>query len=128
MAKSGGGSGRGGGGGRASSPDAIAARLTALGGNRWTKGSEDRIYFDRETIAELGGLRTQRYRSGNISSATLRGDSISNRAARDLIESMPKTAYYDLARNTLVLRDGSLRGATSQQFQSRVRAAVAARR
>jgi hypothetical protein len=109
------------------SPAAVASRLEALGGTRWTKGPEDRVYFDRDTIAKIGGMRVQRYRSGGISGATLRGSKIGNSAANDIIYAMPKTAYYDLVRGTLVAREGNLRGATSQAWQAAVAAAVARR-
>ena len=48
-------------------------------GSRWTKGQMDRIYFNN--LAELYGVQTTRYNTGNISSATLDGERISNSQA-----------------------------------------------
>ncbi|EPC5509157.1 hypothetical protein M8E51_004282 [Salmonella enterica] len=48
--------------------------LEALGGNRWTKNSMDRVYFNGETLAEIVGFSFSTYKTGNVSSASL-GDS-----------------------------------------------------
>lgn len=46
-------------------------------GNRWTKGRFDRIYFDWEQL----GLEVEYYNTGSISSATWKGEEISNAEA-----------------------------------------------
>lgn len=46
-------------------------------GNRWTKGRFDRIYFNWEQM----GLEVEYYNTGNISSATWKGEEISNSEA-----------------------------------------------
>jgi len=56
-------------------------RLQQLG-NRWQKNGMDRIYFNG--LAEWYGLRCTYYNTGNISSATLNGERISNNSARKI--------------------------------------------
>lgn len=51
--------------------------LINAGGKLWEKNGMSRIYFN----ASLIGLDISRYKTGNISSATLNGDSISNSEA-----------------------------------------------
>lgn len=52
--------------------------LINLGGSEWKAYGKHRIYFDTEIQCELLGLEIQRYKTGNISSATLNGEDISN--------------------------------------------------
>lgn len=56
--------------------------LVAVGGARWQKGAMDRVYFNN--LSEWYGLKTSRYNTGNISSATLDGKGISNGLAREI--------------------------------------------
>lgn len=52
-------------------------KLEDAGFKRWTKGGYDRLYID----ATACGLEYDTYKSGNISSATFNGESISNARA-----------------------------------------------
>ena len=54
--------------------------LKALGAKEWKTETHHRFYFN--DLAGLYGLKVTRYNTGNISSATLDGESISNSAAR----------------------------------------------
>jgi hypothetical protein len=73
----------------------IIKTLEAKNGNRWTKYGKDRIYFDARNA--LSGLETDRYNTGNISSATLNGESISNSEAKRLITAaLDVKIYYDI--------------------------------
>lgn len=74
--------------------------MTAIGGNRWTKNGHDRVYINNWT--ELAGLKTSHYNTGNISSATWQGETISNSQAYKLGGSIDKI-WYDAA-------DGKLHG------------------
>lgn len=56
------------------------AALEEKGFRRWTKGTMDRLYINAETL----GLELDYYKSGNISSATYRGESISNRRGGEM--------------------------------------------
>lgn len=69
-------------------------------GKLWEKNGIRRVYFN--ALEELFGLTISRYSSGNISSATLDGDSISNSDAKAFV-AITNTGkfYYDL--NTLHL-------------------------
>lgn len=53
------------------------------GFKRWTKGGHDRLYIDAESL----GLEIERYKTGNVRSATWQGDRISNTDGRRLIAS-----------------------------------------
>lgn len=120
------GEGGGGGGGKASTPDAMAARLERLGGNRWTKGGKDRVYFDREAIAEQAGLRYKTYGSGNISSATYQGETISNSLANRILGGMPQSVWFDLGERKFYRRgdpEAAARGAYSTWLAKAKRAA-----
>lgn len=78
----------------------VVARLVAAGGKEWRSDSgAHRVYFN--DLAGLYGLKTSRYGTGNISSATLRGSGISNSQARK-IESAFVFAklWYDVGTKT----------------------------
>lgn len=55
--------------------------LVNIGGNRWTKGNYDRIYFSAESL----GLKVERYHTGNISHAEYNGKKISHSSATEII-------------------------------------------
>jgi len=63
-------------------------------GSEWNRDNKHRIYFD---LRALYGLRTEHYKTGNISSATLRGEPISNGRARDLGTTLDfAKVFYDI--------------------------------
>ena len=66
--------------------------LVAIGGSRWTKGGKDRIYLNG--WARFIDLEVERYRTGNICSASLRGEGIPNAEARRLLAAVDKV-YFD---------------------------------
>lgn len=61
-----------------------ADQITRIGGKEWTGANgAHRVYLNEDVWTALIGLEIDRYRSGNIQYATLRGEKISNaRAAR----------------------------------------------
>lgn len=65
----------------------MKAKLETLGGKYWEAGDRRRVYFDAAACAKLVGLDCSYYNTGNISSATLAGESISNSAAGKMIDS-----------------------------------------
>lgn len=84
-------------------PEMTAETLTAAGGSLWEKGSMRRVYFN--DLSELYGLKADRYNTGNISSATLDGETISNSAARRImVELSTAKLYYDLTAGTFQSR------------------------
>lgn len=56
--------------------------LEKKGFNRWTKGNMDRLYFN---IEKSGDLELDYYKSGNLRSADLDGERISNAEACRLL-------------------------------------------
>lgn len=77
-------------GGRASQYIAAAlkeawrvVKLLALGGQRWQKAGMDRVYINE--LPRWYGLRCSYYNTGNVSSATLDGEPISNSIARRIL-------------------------------------------
>ena len=84
----------------------IAQILTEqFGGNRWTKYDKDRVYFDAAAVTSQQGMSWNNYRSGNISSATLDGEKISNSEARRSLEGfMFVKLWCDLADGTFYRR------------------------
>jgi len=70
------------------------------GFTRWTKGDMDRLYFN---IADNGALDIDRYKSGNICSAYLDGEKISNSRANRILSTR---AYLDLKTGETVVASG----------------------
>lgn len=66
--------------------------LVEIGGSRWQKNGMDRVYFNDG--ASRYGIETGRYGTGNISSATLNGEKISNTSARKIINKVNSMKYY----------------------------------
>ena len=80
--------------------------LTALGFNRWTKNAMDRLYINARDL----GLTCTYYKTGNISAAEFRGESISNSHAGRM--KAAKT-YIDLVNDTIVSDDADLAAAVA---------------
>ena len=57
--------------------------LTEAGGNLWEKNGKRRIYFSASTVM---GLDVNRYGTGNISGADIKGERISNSEARRIMD------------------------------------------
>ena len=85
-------------------------QLEDMGANRWTKGEHDRLYLGN-AIPKMIGLEVRRYNSGNISSATLEGESISNSRARGILSAFD-SAYIDL-------KDGGIRNLSETKYYSK---------
>ena len=78
--------------------ETLIKNLLDGGAVRWTKYGKDRIYL-RNFLKENSGLEIERYNSGNISSAKLNGEKISNSMAGILLNCIDK-AYYDIQKDT----------------------------
>lgn len=61
----------------------LVDRLCQNGGKKWQKGGHHWVYFNN--LAELYGLHTKHYGTGNVSYATLDGEHISNNGARQIL-------------------------------------------
>jgi len=68
-------------------------RLVKIGGNEWIKGEHHRVYFNSDVQAKMIGLSCSCYKTGNISSATLNGEVISNCEAKRILSSIGKLWY-----------------------------------
>jgi hypothetical protein len=79
-------------------------QLEAAGGRYWEKGEMHRVYFN--SLSERIGLSLSFYKTGNISSASLNGDGISNSEARRILWSLENGKFwYDLDRE-MFMRKG----------------------
>lgn len=76
------------------SKPSLLEQLIAIGGALWEKAGMRRIYFNN--AAELYGLTYSTYKTGNISSARLDGEEISNSQASKILNKIGKI-YFDLA-------------------------------
>jgi hypothetical protein len=74
----------------------VKQKLIELGGNYWNRYGKKRIYFDRLDLARFTGLEFDTYKSGNVASATLDGEKISNAKARNLLRKLDSQFFFDL--------------------------------
>ncbi len=73
-------------------------QLVNAGGTEWEAHGRHRVYFDN--LPTLYGLELFRYGTGNISSARVDGDKISNTRARYIVSALGMMKFfYDLADN-----------------------------
>jgi len=52
--------------------------LVENGGREWQKGDLHRVYFNAAAIARLAGYEWETYNTGNLCTASLDGDAVSN--------------------------------------------------
>lgn len=71
-------------------------KLEALGLTHWIKGDMDRIYIDDKDLKAVFGLEIEYYKTGNIKSAILNGDKLSNNKAYGLLRNR---IYFDCKIN-----------------------------
>ncbi len=72
-------------------------KLINAGGREWkTEDGKHRIYFNSDVLAEMYGLSVEYYGTGNISSAKLDGEKISNSSARRYLERFDSGIHYDV--------------------------------
>lgn len=78
--------------------------LKRVGGTEWQKNGMHRIYFNN--LAEWYGLKVNRYNSGNVSSATLDGEEISNGRAKKIAGRLDYAKFwYDVITDRFAGRD-----------------------
>jgi len=71
-----------------------------FGGKHWENYGHNRVYFDGADIASRQGLEWGNYNSGNISSARLNGEKISNSECRRILNGLDIfKIWYDLNDN-----------------------------
>ena len=69
-------------------------KLIELGGNEWQKNDYHRVYFNAATIAKLSGYKWDTYNTGNISSASLDGEKISNSEMNRVLNRLQFGKYW----------------------------------
>lgn len=84
--------------------EVTAENMVAIGGSRWQRGDKDRVYVN--DWQQYIGLEVDRYNSGNISSASLDGETISNSEAYRLLTAVYKV-YFDSADGKLHIQWGT---------------------
>jgi hypothetical protein len=79
-------------------PIGIINRLINLGGKEWQKNNYHRVYFNNiENLLSLIDFKVEYYNTGNILSARLQGEKISNSRANELINKIEKAKiFYDV--------------------------------
>lgn len=73
-----------------------AEKLEDLGISAWERGDMKRYYMNDDAFEAVFGLSIGRYKTGNISSARLNGESISNCKAYRL---MGQAVFFDAVRD-----------------------------
>ena len=74
-------------------------KLIDAGGNLWEKGEMRRIYLNE--WLELAGVNITRYNTGNISSASINGEKLSNAKASELAS---VKCYWDCTKAKIVFQ------------------------
>lgn len=92
--------------------------LVGLGGREWTKGRHHRVYLTESMTCQALGLVVTRYESGNVSGATLGGETISNGTARDLLREIDGLYYDVLASKFIGGRAGTVGRAMRERLAS----------
>ena len=75
--------------------------IVAMGGNLWEKYGKKRVYIPETMMHKLYGLEYTTYGTGNISSASVNGESISNTQAKKLMGGMLGKMWFDYADGEL---------------------------
>lgn len=101
-------------------PPITLKRMQQIGGNRWQKKGMDRVYFN--DLPQRAGMDVSKYKSGNISSASLRGRGISNSKAKEIYGNLADSkVYYDRTKRRMVSQGPYIPSGRSSQ---RTKAAV----
>lgn len=98
-------------------PPVTLGGLLAAGGNRWQKNNMDRVYFNN--LPAKAGLVVDRYKSGNIRSASLRSEGISNSKAGEIVSNLDSTKlFYDRKTRRMVVQPPSANIGRSRQVRT----------
>src|SRR5665213_3654116 len=89
--------------------------LQRAGGNLWERDSIRRVYYPN--LVELFGLDVNLYKSGNVSSASLNGETISNARASEISNALGcGKLWYDLTACKWQFRIANCRGYTAEDM------------
>lgn len=107
-------------------PPVTLAGLQQAGGSRWQKGAMDRVYFNN--VLNKTPLRTSKYKSGYISDASLRGQSISHAKAGEIVNNIQASkVFYDRKARRMVVQAPQIpygRGAQVREAEALTRGAA----
>ena len=96
-------------------------KLVEVGGSEWQKGNNHRVYFN--DLHKWYGLETSHYKTGNISSATLDGEPISNSKAAQIMKRFGYTKIdFDVATGKFISQRSNSWGATDSEIEEVVKA------
>lgn len=76
-------------------PAAITVEaLVNVGGSEWKKNDMHRVYFNVKELLKFAGLETTHYKTGNVSSAKLHGEHISNGKATEMRAAFAASKFW----------------------------------
>jgi len=85
----------------AKTPEEKIKFYESMGGKLWEKGDMKRVYFN--DLPSLLGLETSRYKTGNISAASLNSSPISNSEARRIQNALYDCkVWYDVNKDEII--------------------------
>ena len=91
------------------SPEELVKKFSTFGGSLWEKHGKKRIYFNYKKILSDYGYKFSRYNTGNISSASLEGDKISNGSMAKILDEISDIKFFiDLSERSLRCGDSEL--------------------
>ena len=100
--------------------------MVNVGGSRWQKNGLDRVYFNN--LPAWYGLDSTTYNSGNIASATVDGELVSNSQGRKLYAGLDGKVWFDVVTGQYFYKANYGPVAETEMFLrviNRIRAAVA---
>lgn len=96
----------------------VTEKLEALGIDAWGCGDMKRYYINSDKLEAVFGLEIGYYKSGNISSARLNGEGISNSKAAKLIG---QKIYFDAVSGEWMQKTWAGVGALNETLKSSIR-------
>ncbi len=103
-------------------PPVTTSGLLREGGNRWQKNGMDRIYFNN--LAGRAGMKTVKYKSGNIYSAEIKGRGVSNSKASEILGNLSNTkVFYDRQKRKMTIQEPGVRTGRYEQRNTAARMA-----
>ena len=88
--------------------EALYSRLVEMGASRWQKAGRDRLYLNR-VAATMAGLEYDSYKTGSVSMASLKGETISNSRASKLLVLLD-AMYIDVRTGKMVYTENARLG------------------
>jgi hypothetical protein len=80
-------------------------KLVEIGGKEWKVSDKHRVYFNLDFMAEAIGLDLSFYKTGNICSASLDGEKISNSKANKILRSLDGKFWYDVKEDKFFMKE-----------------------